>query len=71
MATILDKDLSPKGYPWDEWSNGQTYRIEHGVDFFCSTVSMIANLKRCANREGVDVVCYLTGPSIEFQFSKK
>lgn len=38
MATIQHGDMepskyAPKGYPWDEWFNGQQWLIKRGEDF--------------------------------------
>jgi hypothetical protein len=53
MATKLqDFEPLPQGrppdYPWDQWLNGETWEIVHGVDFTCTMNSMETSIRRTA-----------------------
>ena len=41
-------------YPYDEWFDGQTRKVTHGVDFHCKPQSLKANLGVKAKERGLD-----------------
>ena len=79
MAKVIDSELlvTNRGrshqYPWDEWTDGQTYEVERGDDFDCSRNSFRNGLYSIAKSFGKKVVS-MTLPeteSIRFRFSDR
>jgi hypothetical protein len=66
----------PALYPWDEWTDGQVWKVTEGIDFKISRNSFRSSLVNHATRNGytlkVDNVTPATGPkSVIFQFISK
>ena len=60
MAEILeDHEFSKIGrndaYPYDEWFDGQIWKLYQGVDFNCTAISMRINLYNAAKRKDVKI----------------
>jgi hypothetical protein len=60
MAEILDDYEFGKvgrndGYPYDEWFDGQVWKLYQGVDFDCGLVSMRVNLYNAARKRGIKI----------------
>ena len=58
MPEILESyDFTKTGrgnsYPWEEWSDGQTRRVERGVDFTCKVDSFMNALYGWTRRRGL------------------
>jgi hypothetical protein len=39
---------NPK-YPWDQWTDGHTWRVTHGKDYTCTTGSLVVYLYHKSN----------------------
>jgi hypothetical protein len=50
MAEVLDTfnftRSNDDGFPWDEWTNGQIWRIKRGEDFTTSVDAMRQRIRR-------------------------
>tara|TARA_B100000953_G_C17930994_1_gene393878 strand:- start:288 stop:521 length:234 start_codon:yes stop_codon:yes gene_type:complete len=60
MAEILeDYEFRKAGrrdsYPYEEWFDGQVWKLYQGVDFDCSVISMRVNLYNAAKRKGIKI----------------
>lgn len=61
MAKMVDRMPGVGGrtpvmsYPWDDWLDGSTWRLERGVDYKVATTAMRAYVYRAARARGVDV----------------
>ena len=60
MAEILeDYKFGLRGrndaYPYDEWFDGQIWKLYQGVDFNCTAISMRINLYNAAKRKDVKI----------------
>ena len=83
MATVLDKKTeidwdsttSRARFPWDEWTDGQTYQAVQGVDFQSGPYSFTQQLRKKAEKLGVEVKTRVEQDkdepaSVFFQFGK-
>jgi hypothetical protein len=73
MAQILNTDLKPVKYPWEEWADGQARLLVKGEDFTCETISMISSLRKYADKVGKSVVVLRhkeNRDNLEVQFSQ-
>lgn len=50
-------------YPWNEWMNGQTWRITQGVDFDCKTQSIKFLIYKRAEVLGITVKVHTESPT--------
>jgi len=60
MAEVLDNYEFRKAgrngvYPYEEWFDGQVWKLYQGVDFDCSITSMRVNLYNAAKRKGIKI----------------
>ena len=60
-------------YPWDTWSDGDTYKISNPADYTCKDISMLTGLRAYAARNSLKVRTKVEGLDGEviFQFSRK
>lgn len=42
MAHVVQEDIEAPKYPWEEWTDGQTWILKQGEDFDCTIPSMRA-----------------------------
>lgn len=59
----------PPSYPWDEWMDGSTWRIERGVDFEIPARNMAAVIRARGHRVGQLATTRVIGDSVEFRFA--
>jgi hypothetical protein len=55
MARILDSFPalpSQARHPWNEWLDGQVWRLEHGEDFQAKSRTFVQNARAQAKRRG-------------------
>jgi len=79
MEVLKDFDWSKSGktrrskYPWDKWTDGQTYQVVRGEDYECKTISLIAALRWKANSLGMKLHTATDedDKAVIFQFSGK
>lgn len=83
MATVVnDKNIdwdpssSRRKFPWEEWTNGKTYRAVEDKDFASSVNSFVQQLRNRAEKDSMTVNTKIVrpeqgAPSVIFQFSKK
>lgn len=62
MATVLKKNdidwdtpTSRRRFPWDEWTDGQTYQAVQGIDFQSGPHAFTAQLRKKAETLGIGV----------------
>ena len=60
MAEILEDHEFGKvgrgdGYPYDQWFDGQVWKLYQGVDFNCNLISMRENLNNAARKRGIKI----------------
>lgn len=62
MATVLKKNdiewdtpTSRRRFPWDEWTDGQTYQAVQGEDFQSGPHAFTAQLRKRAETLGLEV----------------
>jgi len=62
MAEILEKfeRLRPphaghRKYPWDQWLDGNPWKLEAGVDYNCQAQSLVSSASKFAERNGFSV----------------
>ena len=60
MAEILEsydfKSVGgPPRYPYDQWFDGQIWKLQYMVDFDCQVVSLRQGLYAAAKRRGISV----------------
>lgn len=52
----MAKQATKRGkYPWDEWLNGESWRLTRGVDFQVSLQALRAAASQAAKRQGCRV----------------
>lgn len=42
-------------YPWGQWFAGGQFTLEHGKDYDCSPVGMVANIRSQAKKRNIRV----------------
>ena len=56
MAELLTefdfRKSSHDGYPWDDWLNGQIWKLKKGEDFHAKSRSMVCNARVRAKKSG-------------------
>lgn len=57
-------------YPWDEWSDGNTYLAKEGKDYTCKTISFRDILREHSRREHIRVRTRAHTEGVIFQFFK-
>jgi len=75
MAEILDDhEFGKRGrsdaYPYDEWFDGQVWKLYQGVDFDCGVISMRVNLYNAAKRNGIKIQTSLRVDAVILQREK-
>lgn len=83
MATVLDKKTSidwdvpttRRKFPWDEWTNGETWQAMEGDDFAANHAVFKTQLKTRAEKLDMNVKTRVGKPdkgpaSVFFQFVK-
>ena len=60
----------PHLYPWDTWTDGHAWRIEHGEDFQTSAANMCQLVRQYAARNGYAANASVHGDAVEFQFER-
>lgn len=70
MAERIHDPPEPEGYPWDDWTDGDTWRVVHGEDFQCDTASLQTYLYRVARRRKMIVTTKRDGDTIVFKFRR-
>jgi len=55
-------------YPWEEWSNGEVWRVEEGKDFVVRSSSFVQAAYQYARRCGKKVRVQQGGDHVVFQF---
>lgn len=75
MARSVDRSevISPDGprrtaYPWDQWGDGEWWRLERGVDFEASVSDFRANAYQLARRRGMKARTRIRGNVVFLQF---
>lgn len=69
-STLLTQEpYSKTKYPWDRWSNGSWWQIEHGVDFQRKVDSMRSGISTWARRHGMKAEIHLRGRVILFRLT--
>jgi hypothetical protein len=79
VAEILDEfDFTKRGtgrgrpekYPWDNWTNGEIWKIVAGTDFSCKAENIQGALFNAARKRGMRVKTKkLDEKTVVFQFS--
>ena len=73
MAEILENyDFPVWGpqecrYPYDEWFDGQIWKITKGIDFNCTIESMRVSLWTTAKKRGIKIRTSKKGDALIFQ----
>jgi hypothetical protein len=72
MKTDLDFREHQKGiYPWDQWTDGQTWQCVEGVDFHIAPKMFASGLRVAAVRLGLQVTARVSGDTVTFRFRGK
>jgi len=75
MARVVKKftrGAVKKGkYPWDQWMNGQIWRLTQGVDFHCGPEAFRTNAYQRAARSQTVCRASVVGNTVEVQFTPK
>ena len=76
MAEILDDHEFGKvgrndAYPYDEWFDGQVWKLYQGVDFDCTVISMRVNLYNAAKRRGIKIRTSMRVDAVILQRERK
>lgn len=72
MAEVVNETISREKYPWDKWTDGQTWVAVEGADFDISPSNFRAQLHVKATKlENTRVTTAIRGDRVIFQFSKK
>ncbi len=58
-------------YPWSEWTDGQIWKVKHGVDFDPKPTSFACCLRSYALRKGLTIRTARFGEFVVFQFAAK
>ena len=74
MAEVVDK-LPPRCgkislYPWDQWFDGQVWKLEEGVDFKGTVFMFRRGLSAKASLKGGKVATRSDGKFLFIQFTK-
>lgn len=72
MAEILENyDFRGQGrpniYPFDEWFDGQVWKVYQGVDFNCTLTSMRVTLRSAAKKRGIKMQTSIRADAVIFQ----
>lgn len=70
MAERIHDPPEPKGYPWDEWTDGATWLVKQGVDYHCQSATFQSYLYRVAARRKMQVTTSYIGNGVRFSFKK-
>jgi hypothetical protein len=54
-------------YPYDEWFDGQIWKISKGIDFDCTLESMRVSLFTTAKKRGIRIRTARKGDTLIFQ----
>lgn len=72
MAKIIEKVPDNRGkkegYPWDEWTDGQSRELVFGEDFHVNPYTFRNYVYDVARRKGMKVKASMEGDSVFIQF---
>jgi hypothetical protein len=70
VARIIEPPKPRHCYPWQQWTDGQCWEVEAGVDFTCSYRSMEQLIYNYAKRHRLRATTTRTEPGkrLAFQF---
>ena len=54
-------------YPWEQWLDGETWRVTRDADFDCKVASMRKAVFLAAQRRGLKVQTQIEGDSLVFR----
>jgi hypothetical protein len=63
----LFKHGRPVKYPWDEWFDGQSWKLTQGEDFHCTVDGMDSTIRAHAKRHGFEVRVKRSGKNVWLQ----
>jgi hypothetical protein len=58
----------PRKYDWDQWMDGEIWRVSQGQDFDPPPRNFLSSLHNMAKRKGMKVRANVEGNSVVFQF---
>lgn len=61
-------DSYARTYPWEDWFDGQVWRVEHGVDFMVSPRSFANIVRVTAYRKGFTIRTRLDPDGVHVSF---
>jgi hypothetical protein len=68
MATIVDEippaERGAAKYPWDEWLNGQNWKLVRGIDFQVPTATFRSGAASIGRRRGLAVKTRVIGNDV-------
>lgn len=67
MAERLSSEFRV-GYPWAEWTDGNSWLVKKGSDYHCTTKSFRAMLHNKAAEQKLKVHTRIMGDQVIFQF---